>query len=290
MSERFDHLVQIMARLRGEGGCPWDRTQTRDSLKPYLVEEAYEVLDTIDAKDDAKLKEELGDVLLQVLFHAEIGRELHTFTIDDVLETLAEKLIRRHPHVFGEPTPNSPVVKTAAEVLHRWEEIKRKEKTDRAGDGEEESVLEGVPRALPSLLRAYQLQVRAARVGFDWPAGEHGYDQVVAKVHEELKEVDEARGDALRSESDAARRRLEDEVGDLLFSLVNLARHLTVNPEEALRGAVNRFSDRFVYMERAARAEGRALGAMTATDMDRLWNAAKAAERERPATREGPPS
>ena len=290
MSERFDHLVQIMARLRGEGGCPWDRTQTRDSLKPYLVEEAYEVLDTIDAKDDAKLKEELGDVLLQVLFHAEIGRELHTFTIDDVLETLAEKLIRRHPHVFGEPTTNPPVVKTAAEVVHRWEEIKRKEKTDRAGDGEEESVLEGVPRALPSLLRAYQLQVRAARVGFDWPAGENGYDQVVAKVHEELKEVDEARGDALRSESDAARRRLEDEVGDLLFSLVNLARHLTVNPEEALRGAVNRFSDRFVYMERAARAEGRALGAMTATDMDRLWNAAKAAERERPATREGPPS
>ena len=285
MSERFDHLVQIMARLRGEGGCPWDRTQTRDSLKPYLVEEAYEVLDTIDAKDDAKLKEELGDVLLQVLFHAEIGRELHTFTIDDVLETLAEKLIRRHPHVFGKAT-----VKNAAEVLHRWEEIKRKEKTDRAGNGEEESALEGVPRALPSLLRAYQLQVRAARVGFDWPAGENGYDQVVAKVHEELKEVDEARGDALRSESDAARRRLEDEVGDLLFSLVNLARRLTVNPEEALRGAVNRFSDRFVYMERAARAEGRALGAMTATDMDRLWNAAKAAERERPATREGPPS
>ncbi len=290
MSERFDHLVQIMTRLRGEGGCPWDRTQTRDSLKPYLVEEAYEVLDTIDAKDDAKLKEELGDVLLQVLFHAEIGRELHTFTIDDVLETLAEKLIRRHPHVFGEATPDSPVVKTAAEVVHRWEEIKRKEKTDRARNGEEESALEGVPRALPSLLRAYQLQVRAARVGFDWPAGENGYDQVVAKVHEELKEVDEARGDALRSESDAARRRLEDEVGDLLFSLVNLARRLTVNPEEALRGAVNRFSDRFIYMERAARAEGRALGAMTATDMDRLWNAAKAAERERPANREGPPS
>jgi tetrapyrrole methylase family protein/MazG family protein len=309
MSERFDHLVQIMARLRGEGGCPWDRKQTRDSLKPYLVEEAYEVLDTIDAKDDAKLKEELGDVLLQVLFHAEIGRELHTFTIDDVLETLAEKLIRRHPHVFGEPTvvgtggarvpvapPNAtgdgppPVIKTAAEVVHRWEEIKRKEKTDRARNGEEESALEGVPRALPSLLRAYQLQVRAARVGFDWPAGENGYDQVVAKVHEELKEVDEARGDALRSESDAARQRLEDEVGDLLFSLVNLARRLTVNPEEALRGAVNRFADRFIYMERAARAEGRALGAMTATDMDRLWNAAKAAERERPATREGPPS
>jgi tetrapyrrole methylase family protein/MazG family protein len=298
MSERFDHLVQIMARLRGEGGCPWDRKQTRDSLKPYLVEEAYEVLDTIDAKDDAKLKEELGDVLLQVLFHAQIGRELDTFTINDVLDTLADKLIRRHPHVFGEPTvvgtggasSGPPPAKkvTAAEVVHRWEEIKRKEKTDRAGNGEEESALEGVPRALPSLLRAYQLQVRAARVGFDWPAGESGYDQVVAKVHEELKEVDEARGDALRSESDAARRRLEDEVGDLLFALVNLARRLTINPEEALRGAVNRFSDRFVYMERAARAEGRALGDMTATDMDRLWNAAKAAERDGPANRDGP--
>ncbi len=290
MSERFDHLVQIMARLRGDGGCPWDRKQTRDSLKPYLVEEAYEVLDTIDAKDDAKLKEELGDVLLQVLFHAQIGRELHTFTIDDVLETLAEKLIRRHPHVFGETTPTPPVVKTAAEVLHRWEEIKRKEKTDRAGNGEEESALEGVPRALPSLLRAYQLQVRAARVGFDWPAGENGYDQVVAKVHEELKEVDEARGGALRSESGAARQRLEDEVGDLLFALVNLARRLTVNPEEALRGAANRFADRFVYMERAARAEGSTLGAMTAAEMDRLWNAAKAAERESPANHKGPPS
>ena len=159
MSAQFDEVVKIMATLRDEGGCPWDRKQTPQSLAPYLIEEAYEVLETIDAQDDSKLKEELGDVLLQVLFHAQIGRERQTFTIEDVLRTLADKLVRRHPHVFGETT-----VKDAAEVVHRWEEIKRQEKAD---NGDEESALDGVPKALPALLRAYQLQVRAARVGFD---------------------------------------------------------------------------------------------------------------------------
>src|SRR5256712_2548560 len=136
MSNRFDEVVAIMARLRGDGGCPWDRKQTRESLKSYLIEEAYEVLETIDAQDDRKLKEELGDVLLQILFHAEIGRERQTFTIEDVLQTLAEKLIRRHPHVFGEPTKDPPVVKTAEEVVHRWEEIKRQEKAGQSDNGE----------------------------------------------------------------------------------------------------------------------------------------------------------
>src|SRR5437773_415357 len=207
MSERFDRVVQIMSRLRGEGGCPWDRKQTRESLKPYLVEEAYEVLETIEMQDEAKLKEELGDVLLQVLFHAQIGRERKTFTIEDVLETLAEKLIRRHPHVFGEakvgtggssagPPPAKNV--TAEEVVHRWEEIKRQEKA----------------------------------------------------------------------------------VGDLLFALVNLARLVKVNPEEALRGAANRFAQRFVYMEEAAKRSGRALSDMTLAEMDRLWDEAKASERK----------
>src|SRR5947208_4020751 len=136
MSNRFDEVVAIMARLRGDGGCPWDRKQTRESLKSYLIEEAYEVLETIDAQDDRKLKEELGDVLLQILFHAEIGRERQTFTIEDVLQTLAEKLIRRHPHVFGETTKDPPVVKTAEEVVHRWEEIKRQQKAGQSDNGE----------------------------------------------------------------------------------------------------------------------------------------------------------
>jgi tetrapyrrole methylase family protein/MazG family protein len=277
MSKRFDQVVQIMETLRGEGGCPWDRKQTRESLKPYLIEEAYEVLEMIEAQDDPKLKEELGDVLLQVLFHAQISRERNTFTIEDVLQTLAEKLIRRHPHVFGETT-----VDGAEEVVHRWEEIKRQEKADLSGDGEAGSALDGVPKALPALLRAYQLQVRAARVGFDWPHDETGYAQVVGKVQEELREVDEARAAAAKSATDEAKRRLEDEIGDLLFALVNLARFVKVNPEEALRGAANRFAARFTHMEQAAKAGGRSLTDMTLAEMDRLWDDAKAAEAHKP--------
>jgi tetrapyrrole methylase family protein/MazG family protein len=296
MSERFDQVVRIMATLRGEGGCPWDRKQTRESLAPYLVEEAYEVLDTIDEKDDPKLKEELGDVLLQVLFHAQIGRERNTFTIDDVLETLAEKLIRRHPHVFG--TPQTPLAEVgtgggrssagpppdkmdAEEVVHRWEEIKRQEKVAQSDDGDEGSALDGVPKALPALLRAYQLQVRAARSGFDWPQDESGYHQVVGKVHEELREVDEARQNAAGSATDETRQRLEDEIGDLLFALVNLARVVKVNPEEALRKTAARFADRFVHMEQTAKTTGRRLVDLTLQEMDRLWEGAKAAERKR---------
>ena len=278
MSDRFDRVVEIMARLRGDGGCPWDRKQTRETLKPYLVEEAYEVLDTIEKHDEAKLQEELGDVLLQILFHAQIGRERKTFTIEDVLETLAEKLIRRHPHVFGEPTKDPPVVKTAEEVVHRWEEIKRQEKAGQSDNGEAGSALEGVPKSLPALLRAYQLQVRAARVGFDWPHDETGYTQVVGKIHEELREVADARAEVAENATEKTRRRLEDEVGDLLFALVNLARLVKVNPEEALRGAANRFAERFVYMEEAARRSGRALSEMTLAEMDRLWDEAKASE------------
>jgi len=277
MSKRFDQVVQIMETLRGEGGCPWDRKQTRESLKPYLIEEAYEVLEMIEAQDDPKLKEELGDVLLQVLFHAQIGRERNTFTIEDVLQTLAEKLIRRHPHVFGETT-----VDGAEEVVHRWEEIKRQEKADLSGDGETGSALDGVPKALPALLRAYQLQVRAARVGFDWPHDETGYAQVVGKVQEELREVDEARAAAAKSPTEETKRHLEEETGDLLFAVVNLARLVKVNPEEALRGAANRFAARFTHMEQAAKAGGRSLTDMTLAEMDCLWDNAKAAEARKP--------
>lgn len=272
MSERFDEVVGIMAKLRGEGGCPWDRKQTRESLKPYLIEEAYEVLEAIEEHNDCTLKEELGDLLLQILFHAQIGHELETFTIEDVLQTLREKLIRRHPHVFGDST-----VKDAAEVVHRWEEIKRQEKS---AAGQAQSALDGVPRALPALLRAYQLQVRAARVGFDWPQNEDGYAQVVGKVHEELKEIDQARRAAEHLPAEAGSRRLEDEVGDLLFALVNLARVLKVNPEDALRSATNRFASRFQHMERGAQTEGRNLRELSLAEMDQLWDKAKAEERK----------
>src|SRR3989442_5228037 len=189
MSARLDPVVEFRAGLGGEGGCPGHRKQPGESLKPYLVEEAYEVLETIEKQDEAKLKEELGDVLLQVLFHAQIGRERKTFTIEDVLETLAEKLIRRHPHVFGETTNNPPVVKTAEEVVHRWEEIKRQEKAGQSDNGEVGSALDGVPKSLPALLRAYQLQERSARVGFAWPHDETRYYQVVGKVPQELPHV-----------------------------------------------------------------------------------------------------
>jgi tetrapyrrole methylase family protein/MazG family protein len=274
MSQRFDELVEIMARLRAEGGCPWDRKQTRDSLKPYLIEEAYEVLETIDAHDEHKLKEELGDVLLQILFHAQIGREQNHFTIEDVLQTLAAKLIRRHPHVFGQTR-----VKDAAEVVHRWEEIKRQEKAE-TGDGSEGSALDGVPKALPALLRAYQLQVRAARVGFDWPEGDAGYRQIVNKVQEELREVEAARTTHSDMQDERSSRHLQSEVGDLLFAVVNLARHLKVNPEEALRTTGGRFVDRFLHMESAAAKQGRTLSQLTVNEKDRLWEQAKAAQRE----------
>ncbi len=277
MSERFDEVVAIMTRLRGDGGCPWDRKQTRETLKPFLIEEAYEVLETIDAQDDRKLKEELGDVLLQILFHAEIGRERKTFTMDDVLQTLAQKLIRRHPHVFGETAKDA--APTAEEVLTRWEEIKSQEKVADSGSVGS-SALDGVPKVLPALLRAYQLQVRAARVGFDWPEGEAGYRQILEKIHEELEEVEAARPAVLPGSSDPALKHLEDEVGDLLFAVVNLARHLKLNPEEALRGTVNRFVSRFTYMETITKEQGRQLSDMTLKEQDGLWEEAKRVERQ----------
>ena len=283
MSTRFDEVVKIMARLRGDGGCPWDRKQTRESLKPYLLEEAYEVLETIDAQDDYKLKEELGDVLLQILFHAEIGRERKTFTIEDVLQTLSEKLIRRHPHVFKQTTltgsDGTPPAITAAEVVHRWEEIKRQEKAKASGNGQAGSVLDDVPKALPALLRAYQLQARAARLGFDWPEGEAGYRQILEKIQEELQEVDAARAQC-HQDHDRSMRRLEAEVGDVLFAAVNLARHLRLNPEEALRTTANRFANRFTKMETAANAQGRRLSDMTLKEQDVLWEQAKADEQK----------
>ena len=192
MSERFDKVVAIMAQLRAPGGCPWDRKQTHESLKPYLIEETYEALDTIDRRDFPKLKEELGDVLLQVLFHSQIGAEAGTFTMDEVLEQLGDKLVRRHPHVFGDAATGAPSL-NSDQVVHRWEDIKRAE---RKNAGKPDSVLHDIPQALPALLRAYQTQVRAARVGFDWPDSPQGLAAVLAKVEEEIGELRKAVSDA----------------------------------------------------------------------------------------------
>lgn len=276
MSQRFDELVNLMAKLRAPDGCPWDRKQTHDSLKPYLLEETYEVLDTIDQRDDPKLREELGDLLLQILFHAQIAAERKAFSIEEVLERLADKLVRRHPHVFG---PKGDGTLTPDQVYSNWEQIK---KSERDRTGRPGSALDGVPRTLPALLRAFQVQARAARVGFDWPHNGKGVRQVMDKVTEEIAELTEAYGarddQADDAERTAAQRRLEDEMGDVLFTLVNLARFLKVNPEDALRRATDRFIERFHFVEAEAARMGRPLESMTLTEMDALWEQAKARE------------
>ena len=276
MSERFDELVRLMARLRAPDGCPWDRKQTHESLKPYLLEEAYEVLETIDKQDEGKLREELGDLLLQILFHAQIAAERKAFSVEDVMRLLADKLVRRHPHVFDQQEGGTL---TPDQVYSNWEQIK---KSERQRTGGSESALDGVPKTLPALLRAFQTQARASRVGFDWPQNSEGVHQVMGKVTEELGELTDAYtarnnqdGD---DEREAAQRHLEDEMGDVLFSLVNLARFLKVNPEDALRRATDRFADRFHFVEAEAARTGRTLESMTLAEMDSLWEKAKARE------------
>ncbi|MEJ5339705.1 MAG: nucleoside triphosphate pyrophosphohydrolase [Aquificaceae bacterium] len=239
--EAFDRLLNIMEELRSK--CPWDRSQTHQSLKKYLVEEAYELLDAIDSGDDKKLKEELGDLLLQVVFHSQIAKERSAFDIKDVIEGLSKKLVDRHPHVFGCESPE--------EVLRNWEERKLRER---------ESVLDGVPRNLPALMRSQKLQDRASLVGFDFERPE----QVIEKLMEELQELKEAMalGD---------RRELEHELGDLLTAVVELGRLLGLDAELCLQKANDRFEKRFRYMERRAREMGRELKDMTLQEMDVLW-------------------
>jgi tetrapyrrole methylase family protein/MazG family protein len=274
MSERFTKLVGLMATLRAVNGCPWDRKQTHESLKPYLLEETYEVLETIDQRDTAKLREELGDVLLQVIFHSQIAAEAGTFTVDDVLDTLADKLIRRHPHVFGNSDQTGSLT-NGEQVLNQWEHIKRAE---REAVGSAQSALEGVPKTLPALLRAYQTQARAARVGFDWPQNAAGLEQIFGKVAEEVGELRDALAQAEAKPAPSqpdGQAEIESELGDILFSLVNLARFVKVNPEEALRRSTNRFTDRFHLVEAQAAENGRTLTDMTLAEMDLLWEEAK---------------
>jgi MazG family protein len=249
----IDQLLELMATLRGPEGCPWDREQTHASLRAGLIEEAYEVAAAIDASDDANLREELGDLLLQVVFHAQLAREQGRFDFDAVVRGIVEKLVRRHPHVFG-----ADRCADAGAVLARWEEIKRGEK-----GGGVESALEGVPAGLPALLRAHQVQKKAAKVGFDWPDAAPIFD----KVREELAEAEAARADPAR---------LEDELGDVLFSVVNLARHLRVDAEPALHRATEKFARRFRAVEALARDRGFALEGLPLAQLDSLWDEVKA--------------
>ena len=277
MSDRFSKLIGLMATLRAPDGCPWDRKQTHESLKPYLLEEAYEALETIDHQDMAKLKEELGDVLLQVIFHSQIAAEAGTFTIDDVVDHLATKLVRRHPHVFGDQDAAAKPT-NGEQVLSQWEEIKRAE---RQAAGGAQSALDGVPQALPALLRAYQVQARASRVGFDWSHDATGLADVFKKIAEEIGELQAAlAAEAAPASSASSRDEVAGELGDLLFSLVNLARFLKVNPEDALRLSTNRFVDRFVLVESQAAEQQRPLSRMTASELDGLWENAKRRLRE----------
>lgn len=255
MNDAFHRLVDLMARLRAPEGCPWDRKQTTQSLKPFLVEECYEVIDALDEGSPDKVKEELGDLLFQILFHARIAEEKGEFTIWDVITANREKMTRRHPHVFGEEK-----LSTDKEVLANWEEIKKKEK----GREERTSILEGVPRDLPALLRAHRLQERAARVGFDWSR----LEEALPKLDEEIAEFKES---LKRENADA----IEEELGDVFFMLVNISRFLGVNPEDALRKTIGKFIRRFRYIEEHAAQSGKSLNEMTLEEMETLWQESK---------------
>jgi tetrapyrrole methylase family protein/MazG family protein len=262
----IDQLLDIMARMRAEGGCPWDREQTLETLKQYLVEECYEVIDAIDSGVPAKHREELGDLLLQIVFQAQIRKEEGAFTFEDVARQVSEKLIRRHPHVFGDQT-----VANSEEVLKNWEKIKAREKLDAQPDGDQpkmpRSIVEGVPRHLPALHKAQHIQRRVARVGFDWTE----VHAVMAKVEEELAEVKEA-----LASGDAGK--VKEEIGDLLFAVVNLSRFQDLNAEEALNLTVDKFVRRFQTMEARLRAAGRDVAQCTLAELDEQWDAVKAEE------------
>jgi tetrapyrrole methylase family protein/MazG family protein len=248
----FYDLVAVMAKLRGEDGCPWDRRLTKEDLKPFLIEETYEVLEALDRRDEQGLKEELGDLLLHIIFMARIAEEEGAFNIDDVIAGVTEKMVRRHPHVFG-----GSEVSGAHEVEANWARLKSTEKP-------RGSLMEGLPLHLPALMRAFRLTQRASQVGFDW---EHK-DQIWAKLEEELTEF---QGALWEGKKDA----LREELGDILFTLVNLARFIGINPEDALRRVTNKFAERFTYVEQRLRDKGKALQEASLVEMDALWEESK---------------
>ncbi len=273
-STDITRLLEIMAALRTpETGCPWDLEQDFASITPYTLEEAYEVVDAIERGDLTDLRDELGDLLLQVVFHARMAEEQGAFAFGDVVEAITKKLIRRHPHVFGSTRDLSP-----EEVKSLWDSIKAEEKAERRAErarmgaspeANEAGFLGGIPTALPALTRAQKLTAKAAKVGFDWPDA----TQVIDKIHEELDEVKEAA-------SSKNRDRIEDEIGDLLFSVTNLARHFEINPERALRRTNAKFERRFRAVEHGLNEQDRNLDEASLEEMERLWIAAKMAERE----------
>ncbi len=261
----FDDFVRLIARLRAPGGCPWDREQTHASVKPMTIEEAYEVAEAIDLGDDPALAGELGDLLLQVVFHADIARERGAFDIDTVLRRVSEKMVRRHPHVFGDDKAS-----TSGEVLRNWEALKQAERAAQGKDDQTASLLDGVSKGIPAILEAFQMTTKASRVGFDWP----DYGGAEAKLDEEVAELREATS---RETADALA--VQEEIGDLLFVAVNLARLRGVDPESALKGANRKFRRRFRHVEDRLRESGRSPAESNLEEMDALWNEAKAAEK-----------
>jgi MazG family protein len=266
----FEKLVALQARLRARNGCPWDVEQTHRTLRTYLVEETYEVLDALESGDDAKFANEMGDLLLQIVFHSQIAAEEGRFTVSDVIREVHEKMVRRHPHVFGEKR-----AKDAAEVLKNWEQIKAQERraeTEKDGSGaakEEKSLLDGVPRTLPATLESLQLTKKAARAGFDW--------EDAAGIFEKMREECAELRHALEKKESAE---VEEEIGDLFFAAVNLARFLKVDPEIALKNANAKFSRRFREMERLAAEKGRAFADVPRAEKEELWELAKRGGRE----------
>jgi MazG family protein len=297
--ERFERAVSIMARLRGPGGCPWDREQTFDSIKPYTVEETYEVLEAIDNRDWDELPGELGDLLLQVLFYAQMAKDQGTFSIDEVLDRLSEKLVDRHPHVFGDVK-----AETSSEVLRNWEALKAEEKKKRLEAGatktatakspeKPESVLAGISAAMPALLEAHKLSSRASRVGFDWPNVQGLFEKLreeTEELQEQLKEFPapgpQPQGPGVAGAgrpqiNEDLRDRLEGELGDLFFVLVNIARYLSLDPESALKNTNRKFKRRFQWMEEQLQASGRSPQDASLEELESLWQRAKAQERGR---------
>jgi tetrapyrrole methylase family protein/MazG family protein len=277
-TESVSDVVDIMATLRGPDGCPWDREQTTESLKPYLLEEVYEVLEAIDAKDPSAIKEELGDLLLQILFHSQIASEQGQFTYQDVAKHLGDKLIRRHPHVFHDQETTKPL--TSGEVIRQWDQLKQQEK----GQSQDKpSVLANVPKTSPALQRAAQVQKRASRVGFDWstikPALEK-FKEELDELYAEMANIADSSGD-LQDALPANKTNvdIEAEFGDVLFSMVNVSRFLHINPEDALRKSTNKFMTRFHYIETQAIQHGQAISDCTPEKLDQWWEAAKHQEK-----------
>ena len=293
--ERFERAVAIMERLRAPGGCPWDREQTFDSIKAYTLEETYEVLEAIDNRDWNELPGELGDLLLQVLFYSEMAKEQGTFSIDDVLDRLSEKLVNRHPHVFGKVKAD-----TSAEVKRNWEALKTEERKKRdartsASEGAQtsfKSILSGISSAMPSLLEAHKLSSRAAQVGFDWPNMEGLFDKLAEETSELRQHLQEfpapgprpegrgVAGSGRQTVPENLRQRLEEEVGDLFFVLVNIARYLSLDPESALRKTNRKFRSRFQWMEQRLHESGGTLETASMDELESLWQHAKQLEKQ----------